>query len=38
MYVNAKMRPVESLLGIRGGGMKEKGRGGGFKCDIYDTL
>jgi hypothetical protein len=29
MYVNAKMIPVESVLGIRGGGMK---------YDMFDTL
>jgi hypothetical protein len=26
MYVNAKMIPVETTPGIRGGGMKENGR------------
>jgi hypothetical protein len=39
MYVNAKMIPVETVPGIRGGGqIKESGRGGEFKYDIFDTL
>jgi hypothetical protein len=31
MYVNAKMIPVETVTGIRGGGMKESNGGGKFK-------
>jgi hypothetical protein len=31
MYVNAIMIPVETVLGIGGGGMKESSRGGEFK-------
>jgi hypothetical protein len=38
MYVNAKMLPVETVPGIRGGEMKETSGGGKFKYDIYDTL
>jgi hypothetical protein len=34
MYVNAKMMPVEIVLGIRGGMVE----GGEFKYDIFDTL
>jgi hypothetical protein len=34
MYVNGKMRPVETVLGIWGGKIKENGRGG----EIIDTL
>jgi hypothetical protein len=30
MYVNAKMIPVESVPGIRGGGI--------FKYDVFNTL
>jgi hypothetical protein len=30
MYVNAKMKPIETVPGIRGGGMKE-GNGGGIQ-------
>jgi hypothetical protein len=29
---------VETVAGIRGGGMKESSRRGKFKCDILDTL
>jgi hypothetical protein len=38
MYVNAKMKPVEAVPGIRGGGMEESSGGGEFKYDIFDTL
>jgi hypothetical protein len=38
MYVNAKMIPIETVPGIREGGMKENSRGGEFKYDIFDTL
>jgi hypothetical protein len=39
MYVNAKMIPVETVLGTRGGGAKEScGGGGEFNYDIFDTL
>jgi hypothetical protein len=38
MIVNAKMIPVETVPGILGGRMKESGRGGEFKYDIYNTL
>jgi hypothetical protein len=34
MYVNAKMTPVETVPGIRGGGMGEISGGGNFKYDI----
>jgi hypothetical protein len=38
MYVNAKIIPVETVEGIGGGGIKERGGRGEFKCDIFDTL
>jgi hypothetical protein len=34
MYENGKMRPVETIPGTEGGGIKENGRGGEFKYDI----
>jgi hypothetical protein len=37
MYVNAKMRPAETVPGIRGG-ESEFTEGGEFKYDISDTL
>jgi hypothetical protein len=37
MYVNAKMIPVETILGI-GEGIKEDDGGGEFNFDIFDTL
>jgi hypothetical protein len=38
MYVKAKMIPVETVLRIRGGGVKGSSGGGEFKYDIFDTL
>jgi hypothetical protein len=38
MYANAKMIPVETVLGIREVMMKESSRGGEFKYDIFDVL
>jgi hypothetical protein len=38
MYVNAKMIPVETVPGIRGGGMKQSSGGGEFNYGIFDTL
>jgi hypothetical protein len=38
MYINAKMIPVETVPGIRGGEMKENSGGGKFKYDTFDTL
>jgi hypothetical protein len=32
------MISVETVPGIRGGGIKESSRGDEFKCDILDTL
>jgi hypothetical protein len=32
------MIPVETISGIRGGGIKEGGGGGEFKYDILDVL
>jgi hypothetical protein len=29
---------TETVLGIRGGRMKESSGGGEFKCDMFDTL
>jgi hypothetical protein len=37
MYVSAKMIPVETVPGIRRGGMNGGG-GDEFKYDIFDTL
>jgi hypothetical protein len=34
MYVNGKMIPVETISGMRGGGIKENGGGGEFKHDM----
>jgi hypothetical protein len=38
MYVNAKVIPVETIPGIRGGGMKEGSGGGEFKYHTFDRL
>jgi hypothetical protein len=38
MYINAEMIPIETVSGIRGGGLKERSGGGEFKYDILDTL
>jgi hypothetical protein len=38
MYANAKIIPVESVPGFRGGGMKKSSGGGEFKYHIFDTL
>jgi hypothetical protein len=35
MYVNAKMTPVETVPGMRGGRLGERSRRGDFK---YDTV
>jgi hypothetical protein len=37
MYVNGKMRSVETIPGI-GQGIKENDGGGEFKYDIFDIL
>jgi hypothetical protein len=37
IYINAKMIPVETVLGISGEGIKESGGQGEFKYDIFDT-
>jgi hypothetical protein len=37
MYVNAKMIPVETVPGIRGGVEREP-EGSEFKFDIFDTF
>jgi hypothetical protein len=34
MYVNGKMRPVETISGVGGGRIKENDRGGEFNYDI----
>jgi hypothetical protein len=34
MYVNGKMRPVETVPGMGGGGIKENDGGGEFNDDI----
>jgi hypothetical protein len=38
MYVNGKVRPVETTLVIGGGGIKENVGEGEFKHDIFDIL
>jgi hypothetical protein len=38
MYVNAKMRPAESILGMEGRGIKESDGGSEFKYDIFDAF
>jgi hypothetical protein len=38
MYVNAKMIPVETIPGSRGGWMGERGSVGEFKYDTFNTL
>jgi hypothetical protein len=37
MYVNGKVRPVEAILRIREGGIKENDGGGEFNYDLFDT-
>jgi hypothetical protein len=32
------MRPVETILGVEGGDIKENDRGGEFSYDIFDRL
>jgi hypothetical protein len=32
------MISVEAIPGVQGGGMKQNGRGGEFKYDIFDIL
>jgi hypothetical protein len=32
------MIPVQTVPGIRGGGMAESRRGGELKCDIFDIF
>jgi hypothetical protein len=36
MYVNGKMRPVETISGMGEDRIKENDEGGGFKYDIFD--
>jgi hypothetical protein len=38
MYVNGKMRPVETVPGMRQMWLKENDRGCEFKYDIFDIL
>jgi hypothetical protein len=38
MYVSAKMIPVETIPGIRGGRLKESNGRGEFKYDIFEFL
>jgi hypothetical protein len=38
MYVNGKMRPVETIPGMGRGLIKENGGGGEFKYDIFNTM
>jgi hypothetical protein len=38
MYVNGKMRPVETILGVRGGEIKANGGGCEFNYDIFDIF
>jgi hypothetical protein len=36
MYVNGKVILIETIPGMGGGGIKEKGGGSEFKYDIFD--
>jgi hypothetical protein len=38
MYVNGKIIPVETILGLGGGRIEENGGRGEFKYDIFDIL
>jgi hypothetical protein len=38
MYVNGKMRPADTTPGMGREGIKENGRWGEFKYDIFDIL
>jgi hypothetical protein len=38
LYVNGKMRPVETVPGLEEGGHIGDGGGGEFKYDIFDIL
>jgi hypothetical protein len=38
MYVNGKMRPVETILGMGERGIKENDGEGRFKHDIFNIL
>jgi hypothetical protein len=38
MYVNGKMRPIETILGMEEEEIQENGGGGEFKYDMFDTL
>jgi hypothetical protein len=38
MYVNGKMRPVETILRMGWYGIKENDRGGKFNYDIFNIL
>jgi hypothetical protein len=38
MYINRKMRPVETVPGMVGGGIKENNGGGEFKYGTFDVL
>jgi hypothetical protein len=38
MYVNGKMRPVETIPGMGVGRIKENGGVGEFNYDIFDIL
>jgi hypothetical protein len=38
MYINGKMRPVVTILGMWGAGIKENDEGGEFNYDIMEEL
>jgi hypothetical protein len=38
VYVNAKLIPVKTIPGTRGGGMRDSSGRGEFKNDRFDTL
>jgi hypothetical protein len=38
MYIHGKMRPTETIIGMRGEEIKENDGGGEFKYDIFDIL
>jgi hypothetical protein len=38
MYVNGKMRPVATIPGVEGGGIKESDGGNKFNYDTFDIF
>jgi hypothetical protein len=38
MYLSGKMKPVETIPGMGEERVKKNDEGGGFNCDVFDTL